>query len=151
MRRLTDHDLANIAGTTIQGYHVEGVRIKSGSFSDSDNYGIILGRNTENHYATWQFHLLDDDSVSVYWGHYFMENLEAAIRDFHSRDKGSTQKLKVTITETLKMTVEIEAEDKQQAEQIVSENWKSGEYVLDADNFIDVEFKAIPIEEPNSN
>ena len=66
MRRLTDHDLANIAGITIQGYHVEGVRIKRGSFSDSDNYGIILEKNSENHFATWQFHLLDDNSVSMF-------------------------------------------------------------------------------------
>lgn len=149
MRKLTDQDLANIAGTTIQGYHVEGVRIKRGPFRDSHNYGIILGRNAENHYATWQFHLLDDDSVSVYWGHYFMENQEAAIRDYHSRDKDSTQKFSVTITETLKMTVEVEAEDQQQAEQIVSDNWKSGEYVLDADNFVDVEFETIPVENPD--
>lgn len=151
MRRLTDHDLANIAGTTIQGYHVEGVRIKRGPFHDSDNYGIILGRNAENHYATWQFHLLDDDSVSVYWGHYFMENREAAVQDFHSRDKDSTQKFSVTITETLKMTVEVEAEAQQQAEQIVSDNWKNSEYILDADNFVGVEFEAIPIKEPDSN
>ena len=80
-----------------------------------------------------------------------MENREVAIQDFHSRDKDSTQKFNVTITEILKMTVEVEAEDQQQAEQIVSDNWKSGEYVLDADNFIDVEFKAIPIKEPDSN
>lgn len=144
MRRLTDHDLTNIAGITIQGYHVEEVRIKRGSFSDNDNYGIILGRNAENHYATWQFHLLDDDSVSVYWGHYFMENREAAIQDFYSRDKDSTQRFNVTITEILKMTVEVEAGDQHQAEQIVSDNWKSGEYVLDADNFVDVEFEAVP-------
>lgn len=144
MRKLTDHDLTSIAGTTIQGYHVEGVRIKRGSFCDSDNYGIILGRNAENHYATWQFHLLDDDSVSAYWGHYFMENREAAIQDFHARDKDSTQKFNVTITETLKMTVEVEAEDQQQAEQSVSDSWKSSEYVLDTDNFVEVKFEAVP-------
>lgn len=110
MRKLTDHDLTNVAGITIQGYHVEGVRINRGSFSDSDNYGIILGQNSESHYATWQFHLLNDDSVSAYWGHYFMENRDAAIRDFHSRDRDSTQKFKVTITEMLKLTVEVEFE-----------------------------------------
>lgn len=147
MRRLTDEDLTTIAGTTIQGYHIEGMRIKRGSFSDSDNYGIILGRNSENYYVTWQFHLLDDDSISVYWGHYFMEKRVATIRDFHSRDKDCTHKFNVTITEILKMTIEVEAEDQQQAEQIISDNWKSGEYILDSDNFVDVEFKAILVEE----
>ncbi len=47
MRKLTEHDLARINGSTIEGYHVEAVRIKNGPFIDSDNYGFILGRNTQ--------------------------------------------------------------------------------------------------------
>ena len=39
MRKLTDHDLTNLAGATLEGYHVEGIRIKRGSFTDSDHYG----------------------------------------------------------------------------------------------------------------
>lgn len=42
----------------------------------------------------------------------------------------------VTITETLKMTVTVEAE------QMVSDNWRNQEYILDADNFTGVDFKA---------
>lgn len=52
MRKLTVHDLTNIAGITIQGYHVEGVRVKRGPFTDSDHYGIVLGKNPEGHYVT---------------------------------------------------------------------------------------------------
>ena len=54
---------------------------------------------------------------------------------------------KVTITETLKKTVYVEeAELKeftpQEAEQLVSDRWHNSEYILDAENFIGVEFEA---------
>lgn len=48
----------------------------------------------------------------------------------------------VTITETLKMTVTVEAESQMEAEQMVSDNWRNQEYILDADNFTSVDFKA---------
>ena len=47
----------------------------------------------------------------------------------------------VTITETLKMTVTVEAESQLEAEQMVSDNWRNQEYILDADNFTGVDFK----------
>ena len=84
MRKLTDNDLINIAGTVISGYHVEGVRVKRGPFTDSDHYGIILGKNSSGQYVTWEFHLDEDDKISAYWGHY-MENHDSAIRDFNTR------------------------------------------------------------------
>lgn len=48
----------------------------------------------------------------------------------------------VTITETLKMTVEVEAKDRWEAEQIAADNWRNGDYILDADSFNGVSFKA---------
>ena len=48
----------------------------------------------------------------------------------------------VTIHENLKMKVSVEAESAQKAEEIVKDRWKAGEYILDADNFTGVEFKA---------
>lgn len=48
----------------------------------------------------------------------------------------------VTITETLKMTVTVEAESQMETEQMVSDNWRNQEYILDADNFTGVDFKA---------
>lgn len=48
----------------------------------------------------------------------------------------------VTITETLKMKVTVEAESLEEAEQIVSDKWYKGEYILDADNFIGVDFES---------
>lgn len=48
----------------------------------------------------------------------------------------------ITITETLSQTVTVEAENEQQAKQIVSDRWKNGEYILDADHFKGVEFSA---------
>ena len=46
----------------------------------------------------------------------------------------------VTITETLEMTVTVEAESREEARQIVADRWKNSEYILDADSFKDVEF-----------
>jgi hypothetical protein len=54
------------------------------------------------------------------------------------------QEFEVTITETLKRPVEVEARDKHEAEQIISDNWHKSEYILDADNFHGVEFEAAP-------
>lgn len=48
----------------------------------------------------------------------------------------------VTITETLSMTVTVEAENERQAEQIVSDRWRNSEYILDADHFKGVDFAA---------
>lgn len=52
------------------------------------------------------------------------------------------KEFEVIIEETLRKKVIVEAEDADEAEQIVSDNWHKGEYILDADNFIDVDFKA---------
>ena len=49
---------------------------------------------------------------------------------------------KVKITETLEKVVEVEAEDRDEAEQIVSDAWHNSEYILDADNFARVNFTA---------
>lgn len=35
----------------------------------------------------------------------------------------------VTITETLEMTVSVEAESREEAQQIASDNWKNGDYI----------------------
>lgn len=48
----------------------------------------------------------------------------------------------VTITETSKMTVTVEADSPEEAEQKVSDNWHSSEYILDADHFTGVDFEA---------
>ena len=87
MRKLTERDIDKITGSTIAGYCVESVRIKNGPYTDSDNYGYILARNAHGHYVTWMFHLLEDESVTAYWGHYFQDDRAAAVRDFDTRGK----------------------------------------------------------------
>ena len=52
---------------------------------------------------------------------------------------------KVTITETLRRTVEVEANDQWEAEQMVSDGWHGSKYILSADDFTDVEFEAAPV------
>lgn len=146
MRRLMDEDLAGIVGRTIQGYRIEAARIKQGPLVDSDHYGFLLGRNTVGEYVTWQFHLLDDESVSVYWGHYIRDR-EETLRDFDVRCMGSPQWFDVTITETLQLTVRVEARSQQEAEQIVSDDWKKQEFVLGPECFARVEFDVTPVDE----
>lgn len=49
---------------------------------------------------------------------------------------------RVTITETLKMDVVVEAESREQAEEMVGDGWRRSDYVLDSDYFDGVVFKA---------
>jgi hypothetical protein len=51
---------------------------------------------------------------------------------------------KVTITETSKKVVEVEADSLADAEEIAEDKWNHSEYVLDADNFIGADFHARP-------
>lgn len=46
----------------------------------------------------------------------------------------------VTITETLRKTVAVEADSPEDARRIVKEAWKNSMYILDAEDFIGVEF-----------
>lgn len=53
------------------------------------------------------------------------------------------KKYKVTITETLQMEVEVDAPNRSEAERLVNRKWIEGDYILSADNFTDVDFKAV--------
>lgn len=46
----------------------------------------------------------------------------------------------VYITETLQKEVKIEAESREQAQNIAEKNWRQGKYILDADDFTEVVF-----------
>jgi hypothetical protein len=53
------------------------------------------------------------------------------------------KQFEVEITETLKKTVIVEAENEENALRIVDDNYRAAQddYVLDAENFVDVSFK----------
>ena len=53
----------------------------------------------------------------------------------------------VKITEILEKEVLVSADSILEAEEIVREQWNSGIYILDADNFVDVEVEATESEE----
>ena len=57
-------------------------------------------------------------------------------------DQNLLKQFDVVITETLTMIVKVDAKNPDEAEQIVSDKWEDGEYVLDYDNFADVDFEA---------
>ena len=67
-----------------------------------------------------------------------------------SPEQNPLQLFEVTIIETLKHVVEIEAIDQQEAEQIVSDNWQKNECILAANNFLDVEFKVVSVVKSNN-
>ena len=65
---------------------------------------------------------------------------------FYSKSLDLLRQFKVTVTETLEKTVTVKAENQIEAEQIVSDDWRTGMYILGAENFTGVEFEAVPIE-----
>lgn len=48
----------------------------------------------------------------------------------------------ITIIETLKKKVTVEAESQEEAERLVNDRWHNSEYILDADDFQDVQFES---------
>lgn len=52
------------------------------------------------------------------------------------------KKFEVTIIETLKKKVEVEAEPEEDAKQMVTDDWYKGDHILDSDNFTEVDFDA---------
>lgn len=62
------------------------------------------------------------------------------------KNTAGIQTFEVEITETLQMKVTVEAQDQLEAEQIVTDAWDNGEYILDAESFVGVSFEATPVE-----
>ena len=52
------------------------------------------------------------------------------------------RKFMVTIIETLQRTVEVEADNPHEAEQMVSDGWNSSKHIFGSGDFVDVEFEA---------
>ena len=55
------------------------------------------------------------------------------------------RKFRVTITETLKRTVEVDADSQHEAEQIVSDGWHNSKHILGSEDFVDLNFEADPM------
>ena len=76
---------------------------------------------------------------------HFLEEYER-LKDLEIRDDGliiSSKPLKtfyVSVTETLKKTVEVHAEDEYEAIQKVSDAYYDGQVVLDSEDYVDVDF-----------
>ncbi len=76
---------------------------------------------------------------------YFLKEYEG-LKDLEIRDDGliiSSKPLKtfyISVTETLKKTVEVRAEDKYEAIQKVSDAYHDEQVVLDSDDYVDVDF-----------
>lgn len=74
-----------------------------------------------------------------------MEDRDSAIRDYGTRDQEPPRRFRVTITETLKRTIDVEAGDQHEAEQMASVGWHNSEYILSAEDFVGVNFEAVPV------
>ena len=76
---------------------------------------------------------------------YFLEEYER-LKDLEIRDDGliiSSKPLKtfyISVTETLKKTVEVHAEDKYEAIQKATDAYCDGQVVLDSDDYVEVDF-----------
>jgi len=57
------------------------------------------------------------------------------------------QQFKVTITEKLQKIVIIEAETSEEAEQMISDDWKASKYILGSEDFVGVEFESVPMDD----
>ncbi len=57
------------------------------------------------------------------------------------------KKYNVTIIETLKMEVEVEAHSHEEARHIVAAKWDNCDYILDSDHFEGVSFEARRVKE----
>jgi len=149
MRKLTEQDLTNIIGMKRCGYTIEKARVKRGPYRDSDHYGFVLCKSIEGNYVTWQFHLDENEKPTVYWGHYFLKEYDKALLDFTTRDNddppGESQPprlFNVTISEELRRSVTVSATSREEAEQIVNDDWSAGQHVLGADDFCRVAITA---------
>jgi hypothetical protein len=65
--------------------------------------------------------------------------------DGHKAKVSHNQTFEVTITETLRMTVAIEAKSRANAEEIAEANWNNSDYILDADHFVGAKFEAASV------
>ena len=68
-------------------------------------------------------------------------------RDISAIGLDPTQLYDVTVTETLKQIVRVEAHSPEEAEQLVARDWVKKEFVLDTENFTCAEFVAVPVED----
>lgn len=57
----------------------------------------------------------------------------------------------IEITETLQRTVSVAADSREEAEQMVDDGWHNRDYVLDSEDFIDVDFKTVGEREMSKN
>ena len=67
-----------------------------------------------------------------------------------AKEKAAVREFEVTITETSKMTVTVEAKSREEAEKIVSDNWNNDEYLIDAEHFSGVTFEAAALKHNKS-
>ena len=60
-----------------------------------------------------------------------------------AKEKTSRMEFDVKITETLEKIITVNAKSRDEAEQIVNNSWRAGDYILDAECFTGVEFTAM--------
>jgi len=60
-----------------------------------------------------------------------------------AKERAALQMFEVRITETLQKTVVVEARDRNEAKDIVSEKWRHSNYILDSGDLADVKFDTL--------
>ena len=82
------------------------------------------------------------DAHRTAYVHYIFTGEELPDEDETEEEQGEIPQYRVTITETLKFTVDIDADSAEEAERIAEQNWKEGNYIIDSAHFAGVEFPA---------
>jgi len=62
-----------------------------------------------------------------------------------AKEKANLRDFEVTITETLQMKVVVSAKNREEAEEIVRDDWYDSEHILDSSHFTEVKFKAASV------
>ena len=163
------------ANKWVEGKATGGITFSAKMFDDGSQYGVNNGRVSKldirkdgriivNFDRGWDVKPQTAEHKAVYKSVMAALNAlgkeadidESGRRDFLGVIEANKGKVShdrtfaVTITETLKMTVEVEAASREEAEQIASDNWRNSEYILDADSFAGVEFEAAPAKRERS-
>ena len=106
------------------------------------NDGVYVGiDNSTGHAWTEEFTDLSQCKRWLRNQSIVMEDGELLINGDESAEPCGSYR--ITITEILQKVVTVDAGSSYDAKRMVSDNWKAGEYILDAGNFVGVEFTAL--------
>jgi hypothetical protein len=112
----------------------------------------ILEKTGDNAYTAEYNGIRCTAIFNPFVGHFYVDDIYGVLPEEKPAEAGpdsqtnldhcARRPFEVTITEILKLTVNVEAGSRQEAEDKVFDDWRAHKHVLTADNFDEVKFKA---------